>query len=203
MALPNINPTRMELQKLKNKLRVAIKGHKLLKDKFDEMMRQFRVRIKDNKELRTEIEEHISTALKSFIISQTQLTVQQIEDALAMPAVTFNLVASQHNIMGLNVPKLVCTRTSSYKKAHNNVNFEHASKILQNEFETLIRLAEIEKTCEMLAGEIEKSRRRINALEHILIPQIRDTIKFITLKLGENERQNITRLMKVKQYYGQ
>ena len=199
----NVNPTRMELQRLKAKRRVAVKCHKLLKDKFDQMMRQFRVLIKENKELRTRVEEQINAALGSFLVARTQLFNQQIENELAMPAIKFEITTDTTNIMGLSVPKLTCTQTVAQTKTYSNKNLETAVTTLEKEFANLIKLAEVEKTCEILSDEIEKSRRRINALEHIFIPQINETIKYITMKLGENERQNITRLMKVKQYYGE
>ena len=203
MARLNVSPTRMELARLKSKLRVAVKGHKLLKDKFDEMMRQFRARIKQNRELRKQVEEKINEALGSFLIARTQLDSQQIQDAVAMPAATFNIMVHTANIMGVRVPKLEYTRGQTQTKTYRNASLENALTILQAEFGNLIKLAEVEKTCEILSQEIEKNRRRINAIEHIIIPQINDTIKYITMKLGENERQNVTRLMKVKQLYGE
>ena len=193
----------MELQKLKTKLRIAVKCHKLLKDKFDQMMRQFRVLIKENKKLRIHAEEQIGFALSNFLVARTQLFSQQIENELAMPAIKFEITTDTTNIMGLDAPKLTCTQISAHPKTYSNASLGTAVTTLEKEFVKLIKLAEVEKTCEILANEIEKSRRRINALEHIFIPQINETIKYITMKLGENERQNITRLMKVKQFYGE
>lgn len=203
MARLNVNPTRMELSKLKNKLRVAIKGHKLLKDKFDEMMRQFKARISENRKLREEVEEKINIALGNFLVSRTQLTNQEIEDALAMPATKFSIMTKTASIMGVGVPHLTITHDEICTKTYRNPNLESAVTTLQAELGNIIMLAETEKTCEMLSHEIEKNRRRINMLEYILIPQIQETIKYIRMKLGENERQNITRLMKVKQYYSE
>jgi V/A-type H+-transporting ATPase subunit D len=188
----------MELMRLKGKLRVAVKGHKLLKDKFDEMMRQFNTRIKACKSMREEVDGTVHDALRSFLLARTQLTNQQIEDAVCMPNIKYEITEGIENIMGVLVPKVNMEVAEAQPRNFMNRFVKSTITELQCVTEKLLILAASEKACEMLAAEIEKNRRRINALEHILIPETRETIKKITLKLGENERQNIARLMKVK-----
>ncbi len=200
-----MNPTRMELSKLKKKLQSAKRGHKLLKDKRDELMRQFMILIKENKQLRTEVENAISDANKYMIIAGSVMQKEILETALMLPKQEVQIDIEQKNIMSVYVPKFRTSYKSdnksdiySYGMAFTSVELDGAVNALNEVFPKMIRLAEIEKTCQLMADEIEKTRRRVNALEHIMIPNYEETIKYITMKLSENERNTTTSLMKVK-----
>lgn len=203
MGRLNVNPTRMEMQKQKGRLNIASRGHKLLKNKSDEMIRHFLRIIRENKKLRDQVESELSRALHMFVLARTQTTNQQIEQALLQPTNTVKFEFSTKNIMGLEVPKLTLSDEVIEKKQlikiTTNPNFDRATEMLAEVFPKILELANIEKACDMLAIAIEESRRRINAIEHILIPQIQETIKFIKMKLSENERAQQVRLMKVKE----
>lgn len=203
MARMNVNPTRMELRRLKTRLKTAVRGHKLLKDKSDETIRQFMIYIKENQRLRQEVESELSLALKSFMLASAVTTEQVMEEAVAMPGVSVKLETGSNNVMSVNVPTI--TIIDSDNKELYPYSFASVSSELDGSISTLsklltklVKLAEVEKTCNMLADEIEKNRRRVNALEFVMIPQLQETIKYITMKLEENERANTIRLMKVK-----
>lgn len=199
----NVNPTRMELRRLKTRLKTADRGHKLLKDKSDEMIRQFMNYARENKRLREEIEEELGNALTGFMLAKSVSEDYAIQEALAMPISDMELEVATKNIMSVNVPAITINRSEgvgAYPYSFASITSElDSSIVVMNELaEKLIRLAEVEKTCNMLAFEIEKNRRRVNALEYVMIPQTQEAIKDITMKLDENERGNIVRLMKVK-----
>ncbi|HIU99740.1 MAG TPA: V-type ATP synthase subunit D [Candidatus Stercoripulliclostridium merdipullorum] len=203
MARLNVNPTRMELGKLKNRLKTAVRGHKLLKDKSDETIRQFMIYIKENRRLREEIEGEVTSSLRSFLLASAVNSTEIIEEAVAMPSRTVRLQSSVKNIMSISVPTIAIEEgesTDLYPYSFASVSSELDASIanLSELLVKLVRLAEVEKTCNMLADEIEKNRRRVNALEYVMIPELQETIKYITMKLGENERANTIRLMKVK-----
>ena len=203
MARLNVNPTRMELRTLKNRLKTAVRGHKLLKDKADETIRQFMSYIRLNKELREEIEGEVTDALRSFLMASAVNSPETIEEAVAMPARSVKLRSDVKNIMSVSVPSIEIEEgdaTELYPYSFATVSSELDSSIakLSEVLVKLVRLAEVEKTCNMLADEIEKNRRRVNALEYVMIPDHEETIKYITMKLDENERANTIRLMKVK-----
>ena len=203
MARLNVNPTRMELRTLKNRLKTAVRGHKLLKDKADETVRQFMNYIRLNKELREEIEGEVTDALRSFLMASAVNSPETIEEAVAMPARSVKLKSDVKNIMSVSVPSIEIEEgdaTELYPYSFATVSSELDSSIakLSELLVKLVRLAEVEKTCNMLADEIEKNRRRVNALEYVMIPDHEETIKYITMKLDENERANTIRLMKVK-----
>lgn len=203
MAKLNVNPTRMELRRLKTRLKTATRGHKLLKDKSDEMIRQFMLYIRENKRLREQVEQELGDALKSFMLARAVSSDAVIEEAIAMPGVKVGLKTSQKNVMSVDVPVFEITEGESqelYPYSFASVTSELDSSIasLTTLLPKLLKLAEVEKTCNMLADEIEKNRRRVNALEYVMIPQLQETIKYITMKLDENERGATTRLMKVK-----
>ena len=192
MALMNVNPTRMELTRLKNRLKTAVRGHKLLKDKRDEMMRRFVLLIRENARLRQEVEQKLSGALGEFALCRGLMEPEALEDAVLYPARTVDVTLGSQNIMSVDVPTIQVT-AGEVKQSYG---FAQTSA-------QLVKLAEIEKTCNMLADEIEKTRRRVNALEYVMIPDLNDTIRFITMKLDENERGATTRLMKVKDMIAQ
>ncbi len=203
MARLNVNPTRMELKRLKNSLKTAKRGHKLLKDKSDEMIRQFVNYIRQNKKLRDEIERELSSALKSFMLAKSCTSSSIIEEAISMPSNSVELICTMNNVMSVEVPNIEIKKTESHDMfpySFMSVNSELDASIvaLSGLLEKLLKLAQIEKTCNMLADEIEKNKRRVNALEYVIIPQTEETIKYITMKLDENERSGLIRLMKVK-----
>lgn len=203
MAKMNVNPTRMELSRLKTRLKTATRGHKLLKDKSDEMIRQFMVYVRENKRLREEIEAELSIALKGFTLARAVSSNAVIEEAVMMPATKAEISLSSDNVMSVEVPSISVVEhegQDKYPYSFDTVTSELDASIgtLSTLLVKLVKLAEVEKTCNMLADEIEKNRRRVNALEYVMIPQIEETIKYINMKLDENERASTIRLMKVK-----
>ena len=204
MAKLNVNPTRMELRRLKTRLKTATRGHKLLKDKSDEMIRQFMLYVRENKRLREEVEGELQASLKSFMLARAVSSDAVIEEAVLMPSTHVGLNTSSKNVMSVDVPVFDIVEgeiSDLYPYSFASVSSELDTSIssLTTLLPKLLKLAEVEKTCNMLADEIEKNRRRVNALEYVMIPQLEETIKYITMKLDENERGNITRLMKVKE----
>ncbi len=205
MASKTIIPTRMELTKLKKTLITAVRGHKLLKDKRDELMRQFLELAKENMELRLKVEKGISHANKNFVIARAAMNIPEMKLALMMPKQEGGLDITLENIMSVNIPKYeVKTRTKnvndiySYGYAFTSGDLDDAVWSLENILDDMIRLAEVEKACQLMSTEIEKTRRRVNALEHVIIPEAQKNIKYISMKLDENERSSQVRLMKVK-----
>ena len=205
MAIMKVNPTRMELTRLKNRLKVAARGHKLLKDKRDEMVRRFMQLIRENKSLREQVEKELGVALTSFTMASLSMSEEEMNAALLAPARKGEIEVSLENIMSVNVPKIefeeheVVNSVYPYGMLGTVGELDVAVDKLASVLPSLVKLAQLEKTCNMLADEIEKTRRRVNALEYVMIPQMEETIKYITMKLDENERGNLTRLMKTKE----
>ena len=205
MAKLNVNPTRMELTNLKKKLSTAVRGHKLLKDKRDELMRRFLDLVRENKALRREVEAAIDESNKHISVARSVMQGEALDVALMLPKQEMQLEVSEKNVMSVMIPVFTTTMKSansndaySYGFAYTSGELDEAVTSLGSVFQKMVRLAEVEKSCQLMSSEIEKTRRRVNALEHVLIPQYRDTIKYITMKLDENERSTTTRLMKVK-----
>lgn len=203
MAIMNVNPTRMELKRLKNRLKTAERGHKLLKDKTDEMVRQFIIYARQNKELREEVEYELGEAMKNFVLARALMTPEAVEEAILMPSRSVSLSCAKKSVMSVVVPSIEINESDQsdlYPYSFISVTDQMDSSIetLNKLLVKLIKLAEIEKTTNMLAEEIEKNKRRVNALEHVMIPQMQEAIKYIVLKLDENERGSLVRLMKVK-----
>lgn len=205
MAILNVNPTRMELTNLKRKLATARRGHKLLKDKRDELMRRFLDMVRENKSLRIEVEDGIQRANAAMSVAGCVMSDKSLDVALMLPRQEMQLEVSEKNIMSVMIPVFdVKFKTAdendiySYGFAETSGELDDAVKALSDIMPKLIRLAELEKSCRLMADEIEKTRRRVNALEHVMIPQYEETIKYIAMKLDENERSTTTRLMKVK-----
>lgn len=203
MTRLNVNPTRMELKKLKARLKTAVRGHKLLKDKSDEMIRRFSIIIRENKKLREQAEQELSSVLKEFAKARGLVSREEIERIFSMPTVTLSLGLSTSSVMNVDVPQIKVTANTSdeiYPYSFTAITSEadYAVRQISKVIETLVKLASVEKTVQMLAKEIEKNKRRVNALEHVMIPQLEETIKYISAKLDENERGALTRLMKVK-----
>lgn len=205
MASKMPNPTRMELTRLKGKLGTAIKGHRLLKDKRDELMREFLDLVRVNMELRKKVEAGIKQANVNFVIARAGMSGEALQAALMAPKQEVSLKEGVKNVMSVNIPQFdYATRTSdpndiySYGFAFTSSDLDDAVKSLADVFPDMLKLAEVEKSCQLMAAEIEKTRRRVNALEHVTIPETQAGIKYITMKLDENERSTQIRLMKVK-----
>ncbi len=205
MALLRVNPTRMQLTKLKKRLTTASRGHKLLKDKRDEMVRIFLMLIRRNKELRQNVEQALSIALRGFVLARVAMSKETLDEALLYPVREAELALSHANIMSVDVPKISYTEKKQeqsffpYGLMNTSAELDRATAELSQVLPQLVELAELEKTCNMLADEIEKTRRRVNALEYVMIPQLQETIKYIRMKLDENERGSLIRLMKTKE----
>lgn len=204
MARLNVNPTRMELTKLKKRLMTARRGHKLLKDKRDELMKRFIEIIKENQKLRLKLETMATDASKSFVMAGALISQESLAEALSYPSCKVDVQVSDRNIMGVTVPEFSysikegSSEPYSYGFLNTSSELDNAVFKMHNMLSVLLELAGIEKAAQLLAVEIEHTRRRVNALEYIMIPQLEETIKYITMKMEENERGNITRLMKVK-----
>lgn len=195
----------MELTRLKKKLVTATRGHKLLKDKRDELMRQFLDKVRENRELREKVEAAINAANKNFLLARAGMENEVLNTALLAPKQSVSVERSTENVMSVDIPKYEFkTRTPdatdifSYGFAFTSSDLDDAIQSLSDIFPDMLKLAEIEKSCQLMAAEIEKTRRRVNALEHVIIPELHANIKYITMKLDENERSTQIRLMKVK-----
>lgn len=195
----------MELSKLKDRLAISTRGHKLLKDKQDELMRQFISLIRENNELRSAVEQELTEAMRAFVVAKSLLNEAFIEELFAVPNTTVSLDIQEKNIMSVIVPQMNFTVDESviepemqYGFLNSNSELDQAIERIKTILPKLLKLSEIEKTCQLMADEIEKTRRRVNALEYLKIPELKETIYYIEMKLEENERANITRIMKVK-----
>ena len=204
MAGTRVNPTRMELTKQKKKLVSATRGHKLLKDKRDELVRQFMDLIKVNMDLRLKVEKGLKAANMDFAIARAGMSEQVLNTALMANNKTLEIKQDIKNVMSVDIPQF-STKANikgndiySYGYAFTAGDLDEAVYSLGTVFEDMLKLAEVEKSCQLMASEIEKTRRRVNALEHVIIPEALDNIKYITMKLDENERSTQIRLMKVK-----
>lgn len=205
MAGTQVNPTRMELTRLKKKLVTAVRGHKLLKDKRDELMRQFLDKVRENKALREEVETALVSANQNFMLARAGMPDEMLNTALLAPKQELTISAGTQNVMSVEIPGFdFKTRTPdqndmySYGFAFTTGDLDDAILSLSEVFPKMLKLAEVEKSCQLMAAEIEKTRRRVNALEHVMIPELQTNIKYITMKLDENERSTQIRLMKVK-----
>ena len=206
MPSTTINPTRMELTRLKGRLKTAQRGHKLLKDKRDELMKQFMDVIRENRSLRRRVEEGLMRAHGSFTVAAALMSPEMLEQSLLYPKQSVELTMDFKNVMSVNVPEYhFQTRDAQpgdvypYGFAATSGALDDAVDALSGVFQDMLRLAEMEKTAQLLAEEIEKTRRRVNALEYVKIPQMEESIKYISMKLDENERSATIRLMKVKE----
>ena len=205
MAASHVNPTRMELTRQKKKLQTALKGHKLLKDKRDELMRSFLDLVREDKILREEVEAEIKKANKSFVLAGSQMAKEAVSVAFMAPKQEVSVDVSTRNVMSVEIPVFKTQFRGSdegdfypYGYAFTSADLDEGVGTLSKLLPKLLKLAESEKSCQLMAAEIEKTRRRVNALEHVLIPQTQENIRYITMKLDENERSSQVRLMKVK-----
>lgn len=201
----NVNPTRMELTRLKKQLATATRGHKLLKDKQDELMRQFILLIRKNNHLRQEVEELMQNAMHQFMLADAAINENFIEELFMLPASEVSLDVVEKNIMSVKVPVMnfnydsdLLATSLEYGYLNSNAELDTTIDQFTQVLPKLLELTEIEKTCQLMSSEIEKTRRRVNALEYMTIPQLEQTIYRIRMKLEENERAEITRLIKIK-----
>lgn len=207
MARLNVKPTRMELSNLKNRLKTAKRGHKLLKDKRDELMRRFVGLIQENNSLRCEVESALVANMQDFVLAKSLKNDLMIEELFAVPRRDVDLFIEVENVMSVHVPKFHVQANDakdseqgefSYSYLASNSQMDNTIEKMDKLLDKLLRLAEIEKVCQLMADEIEKTRRRVNGLEYSIIPQLEETIHYIELKLEEAERANLVRIMKVK-----
>ncbi|MDQ0223288.1 V-type ATP synthase subunit D [Streptococcus moroccensis] len=207
MARLNVKPTRMELSRLKDRLKTAIRGHKLLKDKRDELMRRFIDLIRENNRLRQEVEAGMVGSMQDFVLAKSLENDKMVEQIFAVPTKTVDLHIETENIMSVNVPRMHINVNNPYGDDDGDVVYSYlasnsqmdaAIEQIEDSLHKLLRLAEIEKSCQLMADEIEKTRRRVNGLEYSTIPQLQETIHYIEMKLEEAERANVVRMMKVK-----
>ena len=205
MASKTINPTRMELTRLKGRLRTAVRGHRLLKDKRDELMRQFFLIVRENKELRAKVEQGIAEANRAMTVASSVMSPEMLQQALLYPKQSATLDMTFQNIMSVSVPVYEFHTKNEdaasiypYGFAATSGELDDAVEALGLVFRKMLKLAQIEKSAQLMAEEIEKTRRRVNALEYVMIPNTQEAIRYITMKLDENDRSTTTRLMKVK-----
>ena len=201
----NVNPTRMELTRLKRRLATAVRGHKLLKDKRDEMVRQFMIYIRRNHELRLKMEKALQNVSHHFVVARAHMGFLTMNEALLYPARSAEFEVGSKNVMSVDVPRFGFETTAQdasdiypYGYASTSGELDSAIKELADIFPIMLELAAKEKEAQMLAAELERTRRRVNALEYVKIPQMEMTIRYIRMKLDENDRSTTTRLMKVK-----
>ncbi|PZO94173.1 MAG: V-type ATP synthase subunit D [Streptococcus pyogenes] len=205
MVRLNVKPTRMELNGLKKRLKTAQRGHKLLKDKRDELMRHFIDLIRENARLRQEVEAVLQHNMQEFVLAKSLENDAMIEELFSVPVREAQLIIEVDNIMSVHVPRFLINETStdsanqlSYSFLNSNSEMDNTIQKMEAQLTKLLRLAEVEKNCQLMADEIEKTRRRVNGLEYSIIPQLEETIHYIELKLEEAERSNWVRIMKVK-----
>ncbi|MBU7031197.1 MAG: V-type ATP synthase subunit D [Theionarchaea archaeon] len=201
MNMAKVNATRMELLKLRKRIKLARRGHKLLKDKRDELMKQFLSLIHKNKELREEIEKEIAVVYQNFMAARALMSPEMLEEALMLPKIRLNIDISTALIMSVQVPKVTVEQKGegvlSYGLYEVPSVLDQSLEALAQVMLRLIQLAEMEKSLELLALDIEKTRRRVNALEYVLIPELETTARFIEMKLDEMERSALTTLMSI------
>ncbi len=205
MASTTVSPTRMVLNSLKGKLKTATRGHKLLKDKRDELMRQFMETIRLNKELRLKVEQGLTEAFGALTVASAVMSPELLEQALLYPRQSVELGVKTRNVMSVNVPQYSFSTKNAedgeiypYGFAQTSGELDLAMEKLSQVFEDMLELAQVEKSMQLMAEEIEKTRRRVNALEYVMIPEMQENIKYISMKLEENDQSTKVRLMKVK-----
>ncbi len=205
MANAVVTPTRMVLNQQKKRLKTARKGHKLMKDKCDELMRQFMDIVRLNKELRTKVEEGLTAAFGSLTVASAIMSPEMLEQALMYPRQSVELQVKYKNVMSVNVPQYTFKTKNNdpseiypYGFAQTSGELDDALDQMARVFEDMLELAQVEKTMQLLAEEIEKTRRRVNALEYVMIPELEGNIKYISMKLEENDNATKVRLLKVK-----
>ena len=201
MAKLNVKPTRMELINLKRQVFTASRGHKLLKDKQDGLMQKFMEIIREARATREEVEKRLQQAFLNFMHASSMMNPKMLESVLMFPAMKISLSVETKNVMSVRIPNFTLHQEGnllSYGFLQTSGELDQALKTFQEVFPLLIKLAQIEKQAERLAEETEKTRRRVNALEHMLIPNLKETVKFISMKLNEAERAAVVTVMAIK-----
>ncbi len=201
MARIQVNPNRMELLKLRKRTAIAERGHKLLKDKLDELMKQFMALVQESRNLRREVESRLADAHLIFAIARSEVMTEEVEESLSVPTMDLEVDVDQASIMGVRVPRFEVRMEGAidcYSLLSTPFSLDAALLYYRDLVPELIKLAEMENNVGLLAQEIERTRRRVNALEHVLIPSLKETITYITMKLDEMERSYRTQLMKIK-----
>ena len=206
MASTMITPTRMMLKQLKGRLKTARRGHKLMKDKRDELMRRFMDIVRLNKQLRERVESGLTASFASLQVASAIMSPEMLEQALLYPRQSVELGVTFKNIMSVNVPEYSFHTKNNdpseiypYGFAQTSGELDDALEQMAKVFEDMLELAQVEKTMQLLAEEIERTRRRVNALEYVMIPELEENIRYITMKLEENENATKVRLLKVKE----
>ena len=203
MPVNNVSPTRMELSNQKKRLKTASRGHKLLKDKQDELVKKFIELVKINQSLRTEVENELTSAFSNFVVARALMSEPAVENALSFPVQTVDVDVSKKNIMSVNTPVFDLSINSidsnlPYGLAQTSAQLDFAVSRIRQVLEKMVKLAEVEKSCQLMAEEIERTRRRVNALEYVMIPNFTETIRVIKMKLDESDRSTRINLMKIK-----
>lgn len=196
-----VNPTRMELLRLKKRAAVAKRGHKLLKDKRDELMKTFLALTRQARDLRKEVDDKLTTAYRSFLVARAVMSPEMLEEAIMFPKQQVSLTISEKRMLNLTAPVFELHQEGevyAYGLANTSSELDTSLGIFSEVLSLMVKLAGVERSVELLAEEIERTRRRVNALEHVLIPQLETAIKSISMKLSEQERASTTRLMKIK-----
>lgn len=197
----DVSPTRMELLKLRKRVAVAIRGHKLLKDKRDELMKEFLRLVRENRSLRAEVEAKLVAAFRSFLVARAVMPREALETAIMAPKQQVSMDVASAVVMNVHVPRFTLRQEGdviSYGFVDTSAELDAALGAFSDVLPVLVRLAEVEKSAELLADEIERTRRRVNALEYVLIPELQSAVKNISMKLSEQERSSIARLMRIK-----
>ncbi len=201
MAAATVNATRQELLKLKSRLKMAKRGHKLLKDKRDELMKEFLILVRRDKDLREKVESGLQSAYRSFLVSRAMLSEAILEESFMVPTRTVKVDAGFRSIMSVPVPEFGVSSEGdfmSYGLANTSQDLDDAVADYSEMLPFMVELAGVERAVDLLSEEIEKTRRRVNALEYVLIPELEGSVKSITMRLSEMERSNASRLMKIK-----
>ena len=198
--LANVNATRMELLRLRRRVSLASRGHRLLSEKRDEISRQLIKIAREIRPLREKVEKELSETFRRFMLARATMEPEHTKAALAVPTKKFSLAIDFANVMNIKVPHLakeISGEIICYGYATTSGEMDVALLALERAFDHLIELAEKEKQAALLATELQMTRRRVNVLEHVVIPELHETIRFIFDKLAEAERDNISRLMKI------
>lgn len=202
MTRLNVNPTRIQLKMLKARLSTASRGHKLLKDKLDEMIRNYSSLIKENYYLRLEYEDSIRMLLKNFCLAKCYMSKEEVNSLFSISLMNIEPVFDTKSIMNVLVPNITLEKNNEinlpYSFVDTNPLMDKLIEQVNNLMPSIIKLSSIEKTCQILAAQIEQTKRQVNSLENLTIPQLEETIKYITMKIDENERSSRIRQMKVK-----
>ena len=205
MAIIRVNPTRMELTRLKKRLSVARRGHKLLKDKRDELMRQFIQIMGGCRKRRAKVERELKDVYFQFAVAGLTIPPEALKSSLLLPKQELSAEVDSRTTMNVSIPTLNLVKKSAnesdilpYGYFSTNADLDEAITKLAAIVPYMLELAEREQACELLSREIESVRRRVNALEYVVIPDLQETIRYIAMKLDETERSEITRLIRIK-----